>query len=615
MDFNQLLRWRIIFDQFLIGLLLLSLGLYFWFPSISISSAIIGIIPVLYSTGRALKKKEITIDLLASIALIFTIIEGQWLSAVFINLMLSSSRLFSSYTERKTENIIKSLLKLRPTDVKIKDGDHVRIVKLEEIELGDIVIIESGERVPIDGEVISGQASIDQSTLTGESEPVIKKQKNKVFSSTLCLTGSLVVRVEKVGEDTTLAKIIALVDEASRSKTKTETIAGKFSAWYIILTLTGSALIYLITANLTLVLSVLLVTCADDLAVAIPLGFTVSIAKAARQGIIIKGSAVMERLGKIRTIVTDKTGTLTRGKFRVSDVQVTAKISEADFLTIAGRCAIDSEHPVSRAIVAYVKNKKIHLHGPDEVMESPGEGIWIKQGRSIYRQGKIHFLETNGVKIKAETKKQITDWQNKGFSITALAKNRTLLGIIILEDEVKKSAQAVVMATKKLGVKQWVMLTGDNRAVAARVAEQVGVDRFEAELYPADKIEAIKKIKREHGEVAMLGDGVNDAAALALADVSFAMGAIGSDTSIQAADIALMRDDLRGVSEAIFLSQQASRIIKQNFVIWALSNSVGLTLVFAGIIGPVGASVFNFLTDFLPIMNVFKIYRLKLSHR
>jgi Cd2+/Zn2+-exporting ATPase len=604
---------QILLNQLLIVFLFCALAFWNTFPILLIIASFIGIIPVIFSAGKALWKREITIDLLASIALIFTIIEGQWVSAAFINLMLASARLFSLYTERKTENAIKSLLKLRPALVKIKVGDHSREVKLEEVKPRDLVVVESGERVPIDGEVEVGQASVDQSTLTGESQPVAKYPGDKVFSSTLCLTGSLLVRAEKVGEDTTLAKIIALVDEAGRLKTKTETIAGKFSSWYILATLLGSGLVYIFSGNLKLVLSILLVTCADDLAVAIPLGFTVAIAKAAKQGIVIKGSAVMERLKDIKTIVTDKTGTLTKGIFVVAEVEVLGKYTPEEFLALAGSAAIDSSHPVSKAIVAHVKSKKIHFHSPDEARESPGEGVWIKQGSEEYRQGKLAFLEKNGVRVSDRARGMITKHQAAGASITALSSGHELLGFFVLEDEIRKYAKEVVNETKGQGVKHWTMLTGDNEAAAARVAGAVGLDEFHANLYPMDKIEIIKKLKHKHGAIAMLGDGVNDAAALAMADVSFAMGDIGSDSSIQAADIALMKDDLRGVPEAIFLSRQSIKIIKQNFIIWALSNVVGLTLVFAGILNPVGASLFNFLTDFIPILNVLKIYRLKLN--
>ena len=618
---------KIYFNESLIFILLLSLlyhGIGFFNLTFSyfdknvsdlllVVFSIVGVVPVVVSAVKALFKKNITVDLLASVALIFTIIQHEWVSAVFINLMLASARLFSAFTERKTENIISHLLKLRSLKVKIKKGDYTEEVGINDIKVGDIVVVESGERVSVDGVVIEGNASIDQSTLTGESEPVSKTVGSKVFSSTLCLSGSLFVTAEKVGEDTTLSKMIALVDEASREKTKTETVANKFSAWYISGTIICAVLVYIFTHNLNLVLSILLVTCADDLAVAIPLGFTVAISKAAKHGIVVKGSAVLERLKDIKIFVTDKTGTLTTGRASVKKVVLLGDIDEGKFLVVSALCAMDSKHPVAVSIMEYIKSKKVQVHSPDKVTEFPGEGIFAEYQGGEYWNGKVSFLEKNGVHISAKDKMQIREAWLGGGSINCIAINKKIVGFFVLVDTVKKYAKEAIAETREMGIKKWVMLSGDNEYVAEKVSKEVGLDEFHANLRPEDKIEYIKKIKKSGYDVAMIGDGVNDAASLALADVSFAMGAIGSDASIEAADFALMHDDLRRVPESIFLSKEVLRIVKQNFVIWAITNSTGLFLVFFGVLGPVGASAYNFITDFFPILNVFKIYGLKIN--
>ncbi|MEI6843402.1 MAG: cation-translocating P-type ATPase [bacterium] len=575
--------------------------------------SILGIAPVVWSAVRALVKKSITIDLLASIALAFTIIQGEWVSAVFINLMLSSARLFEAFTERRTEHIISSLLKLRPVSVRVQDGEYTKEKTLEEVVVGDVVVVESGDRIPIDGSVVKGQAMVDESSLTGESKPLSKTPGSQVLSSTLCLSGSLFVRAEKVGEDTTLSKMIALVDEASRAKTKTETLANKFSAWYILISLVGVFVIYIVTRNLNLVLSILLVTCADDLAVAIPLGFTVAISKAAKHGIIVKGAAVMERLKDIRIFVTDKTGTLTKGVFAVSKAVSVDGRPENEFVIAGAICSIDSKHPMSKAVVQYAEKNGVKVHSPDEVMEYPGDGVYAKHGGHEYLHGRVSFLEQKGVMISHEVTKQISEEKQNGASITAVAIDGKLAGFFVLADEVKKYAHDAIAETKTLGVKDWIMLTGDNEQVASRVARETGINEFYANLKPAEKLEHIKKLKRKHGAIAMMGDGVNDAASLALADVSFSMGGTGADASIEASDITLIHDDLRRVPESIYLSKEVLSIVRQNFVIWAITNGVGLFLAFGGFVGPVGASVFNFLTDFLPIFNVFKIYNLKIN--
>ena len=609
---------KILFNQILIGVLALSLVLNITYKHglvriLLIVLSYIAVAPVVYSAFQALTKRKITIDLLASIALIFTFIQGQWISAVFINLMLASARLFSAYTDRRTDNIISRLLQLRPSTVTMQVGETVKEIPLENVKVGDLIIVESGKRIPIDGVVTQGEASIDESTLTGESQPVSKKAGDKVLSSTLNTYGSIIVRVEKVGEDTTLEKMIALVDEASRAKTKTETLADKFSTWYIVIMLIGSVVIYLFTKDLIMVLGVLLVTCADDIAVAVPLGFTVAIAKAAKHGIIVKGSAVMEKVRNIEIFVTDKTGTLTKGASKIVELKKYSDFSDEEFYRILSICVADSKHPTSLAIAKYLKEKNVELTAPDEVQEHPGDGIIVKENGVTYTEGKLAFIKRLGADVSAEIELDIRNAEKTGLSVSVVSKENVIIGYISYEDDIKKYVKESIIESKEMGVKSWMMLTGDNEYVAHRVAEKVGIDEFKANLTPEGKLNELKKLKAEGYTVAMMGDGVNDSASLALADVSFAMGAIGSDASIEAADITLMHDDVRRVPEAMLLSKESIRIVKQNFAIWAVSNAVGLFLVFSGRIGPMGASLFNFITDFLPILNIFQIYYLKIN--
>jgi heavy metal translocating P-type ATPase len=610
---------RTITDGALIVFLLAAIVLnYFNFFAVPIKMevlmvlSLLGFIPVLVSVYFAILKKQITVDLLAAIALFFTFIKGEWFSAAFINLMLASARLFDRYVQTRTKNIISQLLKLRPTKVKIKIGDTIDEISIDRVKIGDLAVVEPGSRIPIDGTVVSGQASVDESTLTGESERVVKRVGDKVFSSTFDEFGSLLVQVEKIGEDTTFAKIVALVEEAGRSKTKTEKIADRFSTWYIILTFVAIIVIYLISHNTSLVLSILLITCADDIAVAIPLGFTIVISKAAKHGIIIKGADIIERLAKVDVFLTDKTGTLTRGDSRITDI-VTFGIDQNKFLEIAGICAINSNHPTSITIIEYLKQQNIDIIAPDDFEETPGDGIAIKKGENNYFAGKLSFLEKNGVKISEENRALVEKKKAGGESTVVIGANGKVIGLIGFEDEIRPNAKALITHTKELGVKRWVMITGDNENVARRVAGQLGIDEYVANLKPEDKLKEIKKFRHKDSRLAMIGDGVNDAAALALADVSIAMGVKGADAAIEAADIALMRDDLSRIPEAIKLSRESIFIVKENFIIWGISNVIGLALVFSGVLGPVGASAYNFLTDFLPIGNVFRIFNKKLA--
>lgn len=573
-----------------------------------IALSFVGVIPVIWSALQALFKKELSVDLLASVALLFSFLAREWHSATFILLMITSARIFDLWTERRANKIIEQLFKYRPTKVKIKVGGEIKEILLEHVKAGDLVVVESGERVPVDGSVVSGLASVDEATLTGESEPVAKKPGDKAWSSTLAVTGSLLVRAERVGEDSTLSRIAILIEEASRKKAKTERLAARFTGWYIVTALVAAITIYALTRDNLLVLAVLLVICADDIAVAVPLTYSVGIVRAAQRGIVIKGSDVLEKLPKIKTFLTDKTGTLTFGKPKIQEVVTFGGTSEKELLEFLGVAEINSDHPMASAAMNFLKEKNIHTPAPDDFEETPGSGIMaVKSGRRIFA-GKLDYLEKNGIKINAEEKRAVQEKKDEGASITSLGVDGKFLGFVAAEDRIRPFAKSLVASTKEMGVKHWVMLTGDNEKVAARVAGELGIAHYVANMKPENKLEEVEKAKtKEYGVLGMIGDGVNDAAALALADVSIAMGAIGSDAAIEAADVALMKDDLKRIPEAMGLGKMTQKIIWQNFAIWVVTNATGLILVLTGILRPEGAATYNFLTDFIPIANAFRV--------
>lgn len=613
--------WQLTADIILVAVLSVTLLIYIthilpltWSKDLLILFSLLGVLPVGYSALRAVINKKVTVDLLASIALIFSFLAGEWSSAAFINLMLAFARIFDGLTQMRTKRIIQNLLKFRPSKVKIKKDNQIIEIPLEKVQVGDVVVVEAGDRLAIDGSVISGQASINQATLTGESEPVVKKIGDQVFSSTLNESGSLLVRVEKIGEDTTLAKIITLISQAASGKSATLGIADKFTTWYIWSTLIASVVIYAFSRDLSLVLAVLLVVCADDVAVAVPLTFTATIARAAKRGILMKGASVIENITKIKVFVTDKTGTLTWGKPKVVGVHVFGgALSEADLLAFFGAAEVSSGHPAGRAIVSYVQSRNIAIQAPEEMHETPGEGVAATvKGKKILA-GKIGFLQSQGVLITDPDQEMIDATKFRGESITALALEGKLAGMIMLEDEVRPFAKTLIEKTKALGVGRWIMLTGDNEIVADRVAHQLGIDEARANMTPQTKLDLIKDFKQTYGTLAMIGDGVNDAAALALADVSFAMGAIGSDAAIEASDIALMNDRLNRIPESMHIARASLKIVRRSFWIWGITNAVGLLLVFGGVLGPQGAAAYNFLTDFIPIINALLILRVKIN--
>ncbi len=603
-------------DKFLLGTLFVVLILHYsHFVSDSLDAvfltffASIATLPILYSAYQSLKKKKITVDLLAGVALTVSLLTQQWASAVFINLMLTSARIFDGYTQDRARSAIKSLLKLRPEKVKVKRGEEIIEESLTKIQKDDLIIVELGDRIPVDGIVASGMAQIDQSSLTGESLPVEKGVGDEVLSSTMNVSGSLVIRAEKVGKDTTFEKVVKLVEESQKDKAGIQTTADRFTAWYISITFLGAILVYVFSRDLNVVLSVLLVTCADDIAVAIPMAFSAGIASAARQGIIIKGGSFLEGLMQVKTIIMDKTGTLTKGMLKVSQIYALSEKTPSEVVSLAASADFFSEHPVAHAIIRYVTEQKIAFEKTEEFEEHSGQGsLAVLSGKKIIC-GKMDFLQNSGITISPEQQGKIEKIREEAVgSILPVAYEGKLIGIILLEDEIREEAVATIKKLRTLGVEKIIMLTGDNEKVAKKVSDSIGLTAYHANLLPEDKIKYIRQYLNAKSKVAMIGDGVNDAAALALADIGIAMGALGTDAAIEAADIALMKDDLSKVPEAIEISQSVTRISRQNFWVWGLVNAVGLGLVFSKIIGPEGAAAFNFVTDFFPLLNSMRMF-------
>ena len=613
MDAEVMRTWA---DRGLLGLLTVTLiGHYFglsanaWDQWTLIVLSCAATIPVAWSAVRALRERKITVDLLASVALVVSMLSREWASAAFINLMLTCARIFDAYTEVRAKRAIQSLLKLRPERVRVKRNGAIVEEAVSSVVVGDEIIVELGERVPVDGSVLAGQAQLDQSSLTGESLPVEKGVGNEVLSSTLVASGSLVIRAEKVGEDTTFEKVVQLVAAAQQEKAGIQTTADRFAGWYIAGMFALAVGVFLVARDMHLVLSVLLVTCADDIAVAIPMAFSAGIAVAARHGIIFKGGSFLEGLTRVRTLIVDKTGTITKGNLHVERVLIFGKHAETEVVSTAASAGFFSAHPVARAVVRFAEERKIAFEKTETFEEHSGKGTHAIVSGIKFLCGKISFLREEGVDISAETERRIDEIRNESAgSVLPVARGGECIGCIVLEDEVRGEAKRAIEQLRTMGVTRTIMLTGDNERVAERVCKKAGIDEFHANLLPEDKLKYVRLCVGKKGKVAMVGDGVNDAASLSLADIGVAMGAAGTDAAIEAADVALMRDDFSKLPEAMALGKRVVRICKQNFWMWGSVNVVGLILVFGNVIGPEGAAAYNFLTDFLPIANAMRVF-------
>jgi heavy metal translocating P-type ATPase len=611
-----------LFDKILVVILLLLLVFHYLkvLPreidlKFLIIFGLVGVIPVIISTFNSIKNKKISVDLLASIALFASIIAKQWPSILLINLMLVSARLFGEYSENRSRAAINSLLKLRPQKIKIKQGKNIIEILAKDVKIGDLVVICDGERIPVDGIVEDGEATIDQSSLTGESLPVTKVKGNQVLSSTLNVSGSLIIKAQKIGKDTALEKIIDLVEKSQNNKPKITTTVDVFATIYVIVTIFVAILIYILFKDFNLILAFLLVVCADDIAVAIPVAFLAAIGYAARRGVIIKGGSFLEAMTKVKVIVVDKTGTLTIGKLRVEAIREFNNHSQDELLSLAAMTAKVSNHPIAKAILKYTQENKVKIEDINSFEEISGKGIIASYQGQMVISGKLGLLEEQQIKITDEQIEQIKKEQQGGYNITLIAWQKELIGYIALADEIRPGIEKAVRLLKKSGIKKFIMLTGDNNDVASRVARKIGIDEFHANLLPEDKINFLKKCLNKKYKVMMVGDGVNDAAALSLADIGVAMGVIGSDAAIESADIALMRDDFLEIPAIIELGRYIKKVAIQDFWIWGLGNALGIVLVFTKVIGPEGAAAYNFIADFLPLLNSLRIFHLHFKRR
>lgn len=618
--FKRFWKPEYLFDEFIIILALVALAFHSLSPASSsvadtilIVVSLIGIVPVLHGgVASLLLDRKLTIDLLAAAALGGSLVQGEFVSAAFIGLMLASARLFETITEARASRAIERLLALRPETARIRRGDKIVVVPLHEVKVGDLLLVEAGDRVPVDGVAEEGAASLNEATLTGEAAPVEKKKGDKLWSGTESVAGTITIRAEKIGKDTTVEKMAALVAQAGEEKPITQRIADRFAAIYIAAVFVAVVVIYIGTGSTLLVLSLLLVTCADDIAVAVPLGFALAVATGAKRGMLIKRTAVFETLGKVRIVALDKTGTLTRGRPKVAALETYDGGTQDTLERGLALLTATSSHPSSVAIREGLAMRHVAVHIPDRSEEVPGQGMRASRGDEHFLSGKLAFLRTSGVTVGKDVEERVLVLEKEGASVTTVARGHEVVGFAVLEDELRPRVKEAMAQLRVLGVEHIVMLTGDNELAAKRVAAAVGITEVVANCTPESKLKELKKLKKKYKQpLAYVGDGVNDAAALALADVSFAMGAIGSDAAIEAADIALMHDDISRLPEAIELGIECMRVVRQNFWIWGITNGAGLLMVVLGMIGPAGAAFYNFATDFLPIGNVFQLLKIR----
>ena len=561
-------------------------------PTIGYATAIvIGGYTLFIQGFKNLSKFKFDMKTLMTIAIIGAAAIGQWGEGAMVVILFAISEALERYSVDKARQSIESLMDIAPKEAVIRRNNEEIKVHVEDILVGDIMIVKPGQKLAMDGRVVKGISTLNQAAITGESVPVTKTLEDEVFAGTLNEEGLLEVEVTKKVEDTTIAKIIHLVEEAQAERAPSQAFVDRFAQYYTPLIVVLALLIAVVPPLLfsaawsTWVyqgLAVLVVGCPCALVVSTPVAVVTAIGNAANNGVLIKGGIHLEEAGALKAIAFDKTGTLTKGVPAVTDI-VTYSGNENDLLTITAAIEKGSQHPLASALMREAESKGLDFDKlvVEDFQSITGKGVKAKVNNEMYYVGspKI-FEEIHGV-LESNQKRQINDIEAQGKTVMVLGNEQEILSLIAVADEIRESSKEVISKLNNMGI-ETVMLTGDNQRTAAEIGKQVGVSDIKADLLPEDKLNFIKALRGEHKSVGMVGDGVNDAPALAASTVGVAMGGAGTDTALETADIALMSDDLSQLPYTINLSRKALAIIKQNITFSLAIKLVALLLVIPG---------------------------------
>lgn len=537
---------------------------------------------------RNLSRLQFDMNTLMTIAIIGAAIIGEWMEGATVVILFAISEALERYSMDKARQSIESLMDIAPKEALIRRGNQEMSIHVDDIQIGDIMIVKPGQKLAMDGTVLQGTSTINQAAITGESVPVTKTINDEVFAGTLNEEGLLEVSVTKRVEDTTLSKIIHLVEEAQAERAPSQAFVDKFAKYYTPAIVILAAFIAVIpplagvgdwSTWVYQGLAVLVVGCPCALVVSTPVAVVTAIGNAAKNGVLIKGGVYLEETGNLKAVAFDKTGTLTKGVPAVTDV-VTYSRNEDELMTITAAIEKGSQHPLASAIIRKAETNGLPFHdvSMEEFQSITGKGVKAKINQEIYYVGSPSLFEELHNQIGNNQKEQITDLQTAGKTVMVLGTETEILAFIAVADEIREPSKEVIRQLNHLGV-ETVMLTGDNQRTAYAIGQQIGVMDVEADLLPEDKLAFIKKLRGKYQNVAMVGDGVNDAPALAASTVGVAMGGAGTDTALETADIALMSDDLNKLPYTVQLSREALNIIKQNIIFSLSIKVVALLLV------------------------------------
>ncbi|WP_289017029.1 cation-translocating P-type ATPase [uncultured Ornithinimicrobium sp.] len=589
-----------------------------WGDVLMILAAVVAGTPVVLKAWRALTARVVGIDLLVSIAAIGAVIIGNYWEAAAVTFLFAVGHALEAATLNKTRSALAELVAVAPdVAVVLRDGEQVE-VPAAQVVTGETVLVKNGTKVPVDGTVSGGTGALDEASITGESIPVEKSAGDQVFAGTIATGGFLQVTATGVGADTTLARIIHRVEEAQDAKARTQAFMDRFSAWYTPAIIVLALGVGLLTQDVVLALTLLVIGCPGALVISIPVSIVAGIGRGAKDGILIKGGEFLETSAKIDAVALDKTGTLTEGRPRLTDVVALGDLDRDDVLRLAARAEAGSEHPLARPVLEAAAAEGLQVPGlPEHTEPVPGKGIVATLDGSRVAVGNLALVagEQDAAATDASggdlsrAAQVVEELAAAGRTPMVVARDGRVLGVVAVADRVRDDAPEMVRRLHAAGVKKVVMLTGDIEPVARAVGAAVGVDEVRAGLLPEDKLEAVEDLRRQGYVVAMVGDGVNDAPALATADIGVAMGAAGTGVAIETADIALMKDDLLKLPEAVSLARRTVNNMRQNIAVALLTVAALLAgVLFGGVTMAIGMLVHE-VSVLVVIVNAMRLLR------
>ena len=565
-----------------------------------------GIPMLLLALTRLIREKWISSALLIAIAMVASLLIGEIFAAGEVAWIMALGALLEDWTVERAKKGLRNLINLTPqTGRRIVDGKE-EMISVDEIKIGDTLRILPGESVPVDGEIINGTSSLDQSIMTGESLPIDKDVGDEVFCGTMNLYGAIDIKATSLGENSSLQKLIDLVKAADEKQAPTQRIADKWATWLVPVALIIAIAAWLITGNIERGVTVLIVFCPCALILATPTAIMAAIGQATKYGVLIKSGEALETLGGLNTLVFDKTGTLTYGNLAVSDIiSLKDDLDEMDVLNIVASCEELSEHPLAKAVLDKAKEVEIDIEEPQDFKMFPGKGVSCKNSYGQVYAGNSKFLSGNNIDFNVDS--ELNQLKHEGKASIIVALNDGVVGLIGLSDVIREDSKNMIENLHELGT-ETILLTGDNTETANYFASQVGIGKVYGNLLPQEKLDWIEKLKSEGKKVCMIGDGVNDAPALKTADVSVAMGSVGSDVAIEAADIALLGDDIGKIPYLKKLSNSTLFTIKANIILSMTINAVAIVCSVLGLLNPVTGAIVHNAGSCLVVLNAALLY-------